>query len=585
VKYIIVQFIVLFLHNALFSQNNWVSLTPLSGNLQDIHFVNSSTGWVAGPSIYKTTNGGENWSLQLNEFATTIYFIDENTGMTGGNFIRRTTNGGINWQSNFSVANIADITFTDNLTGWACGSASVAGNIYKTTNAGESWTLIFSSSTNSGGGFRAMHFLDNNTGWVTGSSGRTFKTTNSGINWVSQPTGTFTNYDIFFADNLTGWITYYGSSIRKTTNGGVSWFFQSLPTFAGFTLHFTNASTGFIAGPGGIILSTTNGGTNWVQEPSPTAETLNSIFFIDNITGYMCGNNGTIVTNQSFQPAEPTNLEAVADSSSRIVVSWTDNSSNELGFVLERSTNNGDWILFDSVSQNTTVYSDTGLIPYSVYYYRVYSYNESGNSLYSNVAFDTARSYKSCDNIYVLISKITEYKLAGFLNHGQANSLIMKLNAACEHSGRGRFEAAINQMYAFGAQVHTLLNLQVISQQQADALIIIALDIIQLLQGGTSPHNNQQISPSVPIEFALYNNYPNPFNPSTMIKFDIPVTAFVQLKIYDIQGKEISILVNEQLNAGTYSIDFDGTGLSSGVYYYKLETGNYTETKKMILIK
>lgn len=206
-KYIIVQFIVLFLHSGLLSQSTWVSLPSLSGNLQDIHFVNNSTGWLAGPSIYKTTNGGANWNIQLNEFATTIHFIDENTGMTGGNFIRRTTNGGINWQSNFSVANIADITFTDNLTGWACGSASVAGNIYKTTNAGESWTLIFSSSTNSGGGFRAMHFLDNNTGWVTGSSGRTFKTTNSGINWISQPTGTFTNYDIYFADNLTGWIT------------------------------------------------------------------------------------------------------------------------------------------------------------------------------------------------------------------------------------------------------------------------------------------------------------------------------------------------------------------------------------------
>jgi len=584
-KYIIVQLIVLFLHSSLFSQNAWVNLPSLSGNLQDVHFINSSTGWAAGPNIYKTTNGGANWSLQLNEFAASIYFFDENTGMTGGNFIRRTTNGGLNWQTNFSVANIMDITFTDSFTGWAAGSAGVTGSIFKSTDAGQSWTLVFSSSTNSGGGFRAVHFLDNNTGWVTGSSGRTFKTTNSGLNWVSQPTGTFTNYDIFFADHLTGWITFYGSSVRKTTNGGVSWFLQSLPTFAGYMLHFTNTSTGFIAGPGGIILSTSNGGTNWIQEPSPTTETLNSIFFINNTTGYICGSNGTIITNQSFQPAEPTNLQAVADSSSRIVLSWTDNSLNELGFMIERSTNNADWILFDSVPQNTNAYSDTGLTPYSVYYYRIFSYNENGNSPYSITAYDTARSYKSCDNIFEMITMINELRASDTLNHGQANSLIMKLNAACEHSGRGRFEAAINQIYAFGAQLYTLLNSQVITQQQADELVRIALDIIQLLQGGTSPHNNQQISPSIPEVFALYNNYPNPFNPVTKIKFDIPAPAFVKLIVYDVQGQEISTLLSKELNAGTYSIDFDGSSLSSGVYFYKVITGNYTETKKMVLIK
>lgn len=180
---------------------------------------------------------------------------------------------------------------------------------------------------------------------------------------------------------------------------------------------------------------------------------------------------------------------------------------------------------------------------------------------------------------------INELRASDTLNHGQANSLIMKLNAACEHSGKGRFEAAINQIYAFGAQLYTLLNLQVITQQQADELVRIALDIIQLLQGGTSPHNNQQISPSIPEVFALYNNYPNPFNPVTKIKFDIPSTAFVKLIVYDVQGQEISALLSKELNAGTYSIDFDGTGLSSGVYFYKLTSGNYSEIKKMVLIK
>jgi hypothetical protein len=88
----------------------------------------------------------------------------------------------------------------------------------------------------------------------------------------------------------------------------------------------------------------------------------------------------------------------------------------------------------------------------------------------------------------------------------------------------------------------------------------------------------------------LYQNYPNPFNPSTKIKFNIASnvrsqTANVKLIIYDIIGREIKILVNEQLQPGTYEVTFDGSALPSGVYFYKLETGNYTETEKMLLLK
>jgi hypothetical protein len=85
--------------------------------------------------------------------------------------------------------------------------------------------------------------------------------------------------------------------------------------------------------------------------------------------------------------------------------------------------------------------------------------------------------------------------------------------------------------------------------------------------------------------YYLSNNYPNPFNPSTKIKFEIPDQGFVSLKVYDVLGNEIVTLVNEQKPAGEYEVYFEGKGLPSGIYFYTLKAGNYIETRKMILIK
>ena len=98
------------------------------------------------------------------------------------------------------------------------------------------------------------------------------------------------------------------------------------------------------------------------------------------------------------------------------------------------------------------------------------------------------------------------------------------------------------------------------------------------------------ISNQISEKFALQQNYPNPFNPVTKIKFEIPqdikrVTQYVKLIIYDALGKELQVLVNEILNAGLYETEFNGNNFASGVYFYKLESGDFVETKRMILLK
>ncbi|MBS1513904.1 MAG: choice-of-anchor D domain-containing protein [Bacteroidetes bacterium] len=90
---------------------------------------------------------------------------------------------------------------------------------------------------------------------------------------------------------------------------------------------------------------------------------------------------------------------------------------------------------------------------------------------------------------------------------------------------------------------------------------------------------------TVEAKYSLEQNYPNPFNPQTKIRFAIPKEGFVKLVIFDVSGREVSQLVNEKLSAGTYEAEFSGVNLSSGTYFYKIEAGNFVETKKMILVK
>ena len=199
-------------------------------------------------------------------------------------------------------------------------------------------------------------------------------------------------------------------------------------------------------------------------------------------------------------PPSPENLSAQAVSSSRINLQWEDNSNKESGFKIQRSTNGGqNWFLRDSVGPNIESYSDLRLSPNTIYYYRIFAYNSSGNSGYSNTAHDTT------------------FNLTG----------------------------------------------------------IIPLS-------------------GIPKEFKLYDNYPNPFNPSTKIKFDIPINPLsnslergqgVRLSVYNSNGQTVAILANEKINPGSYEVEWNAAEYPSGIYFYRIISGNFTDSKKMILIK
>jgi hypothetical protein len=91
--------------------------------------------------------------------------------------------------------------------------------------------------------------------------------------------------------------------------------------------------------------------------------------------------------------------------------------------------------------------------------------------------------------------------------------------------------------------------------------------------------------PVIPVEFRLEQNYPNPFNPGTTIQFQLPMKSHVTLRVYDILGQEVATLINEKREAGICKVQFDGSGLTSGVYICRLVAGDYVSTKKLLLVK
>jgi len=143
--------------------------------------------------------------------------------------------------------------------------------------------------------------------------------------------------------------------------------------------------------------------------------------------------------------------------------------------------------------------------------------------------------------------------------------------------------------------MHALINNEILSAEMGDnstinsqfeniQMKINALNLIseKIINKEKNVFSQMRMKPE---GYSLSQNYPNPFNPTTKISYGIPKEGFVTLKIYDILGKEVMTLVNGNMQAGYYDAEFSGNNLASGLYFYKLESGSFKETKRMLLIK
>ncbi len=172
------------------------------------------------------------------------------------------------------------------------------------------------------------------------------------------------------------------------------------------------------------------------------------------------------------------------------------------------------------------------------------------------------------------------------ISHGIENSLTSKLESAIVSLDNGNTTAALNQLNSFINQVEAQRGKK-LTNEQADQLIAEAQRIIDAVSAASlTKQSAKKITQNgVPLAYHLEQNYPNPFNPSTVISYELPVKGHVTLKVYDIIGNEIETLVNQEESAGIYRVRFNASQFASGIYFYKLQTNNYVQTRKLDLIK
>jgi len=229
-------------------------------------------------------------------------------------------------------------------------------------------------------------------------------------------------------------------------------------------------------------------------------------------------------------------------------------------------------------ASNTSYHVPEGLLEsFTVYYWRVRAIGAS-----SVGPFSTPWSFRTAGTAEQEINSLEDVVDSYLQNHmNQAHILNHKLDLALRQYNMSHLFQARIHMELFKLRVLILEFSNFLSNEHGGRLIYNASKIISLMIGDNIA-GNIDLTPN---EFSLQQNYPNPFNPSTTIEYTIPKDGYVSLKVYDITGREIASLVSTYQNSGSYIVTWDASKFSSGVYFYRLITGDYSATKRMVLKK
>ncbi|OGU38760.1 MAG: hypothetical protein A2315_01245 [Ignavibacteria bacterium RIFOXYB2_FULL_35_12] len=532
------------------------------GSINDISFVNKNNGFITGDMgcFAKTTDEGITWQYQnlyeryqkeKYQYFYSVFFADTLKGwIVGSGFILNTTDGGDNWNEIWTEQQFGSVFYKVRLTnndlnseqtGWSVGGD---GMIYKTSNTGENWAAqrdekyVFSS----------VYFIDENTGWAVGDSGVVMHSENGGINWYRQnKNDSLILYSVYALDEqnvfvvgaiLKGsWPAYSSDGIiLHSTTGGQDWTRQIFDTLVGFrSVTFITDSIGLITDRSGTLLKTTNKGNTWEIFASGLGTVLDKIQFIDNNTGWISFYMGNKIL-KTVDGGQNWNAKFIDSSLSMYSFHFVDADKGwavgeeNWGAKIYKTTNGGDdWTL-------------------------------SGNPPITNYS-----------SVYFINENIG-WASGGKIISGWRTSTIIKTT----DGGNNWIEQECPSIYS-------PTDIYFINENTG---WIVGDGIFKTTNGGVvSVKNEWENGRDVPEVFTLYQNYPNPFNPTTVIKYYLKEPGFVSIKVYNILGREVTTLVNEYQKVGNYLINFNARGLSSGVYFSRLTSGNSNITKKMILLK
>jgi len=362
-----------------------------------------------------------------------------------------------------------------------------------------------------------------------------FLSTNSGINWTTVNNG-LNEIDLYeHSISFSGTNTYLAtqfSGVLLSTNNGTNWtsIRNGLPNVGIYA--FKVFGTNLFAGTDGVYLSTNNG-TSWIS----TGLTNLSIFSL-----------------------------AVLGTS---LYAGTSNGSVYV------TTNNG--INWNSVSNG---------LPNQA----IYALTVSGANLFAGIAgggvflsTNNGTSWNAVNNGLTNLNVRTFVVLETNLIAGTGRGVFLSTNEGANWLSKNQGFDSIPLIDALLIKdgnlfAGTCLTLPIIPGGYYEVYSIWRRSLSEII-------GIQNISTETPSKYSLLQNYPNPFNPITNVKFSIVNAGQVKLIVYDVQGREVQTLVNERLQPGTYEAAFDGSMQNSGVYFYKLVTDGFSETKKMLLIK
>lgn len=620
--------------------NTWIEQLSAEADLISSYFICEAIGFLSLDSIlFRTTDGGTTWiQLQVLDPITDIFFIDSAHGWVSGrnwssdSKIYFTLDGGNTWQ--FSTLNntvIKKIRFQNISNGWIIsnndfGLNSSSAFVWKTTNGGSTWQQQLEYG---GVGysyvFTDVDFINEFVGWVVSRQGTVFKTTNSGTSWDEVSNAWFLNYLTAISDSLLWGCGWYGVNYISG-DGGINWQknYTGELLYECTELFIMNAHTCFIGGRG-ALLKTLDGGVNWGKKelnvPGHSFANVRSIWFTDSLHGwlgseYLGGNGGLLRTSDGgftytvqvdsiirvFDIYYVNNLLGWFTSGSSIY--HTSNGGNtwfvqaerpEMGefMALQFTSTDVGWAggyigLFKTTDggYNWTQVFPAGINPYTVGIYFLNSLEGwviSQGGLSGPCIFKTSDGGISWENQSPLSTINSRYSDIFFkdANNGWVVGRDQSSNALFLRTTNG----GSNWKETDLPTSHTLYKIG-FANDEIGWVLSENGSVLHTTNGGTTFIKNEN-SISQPNSFFLEQNYPNPFNPTTKITYQIPNTGFVQLKIYDVLGKEIATLVNEEKLAGNHVVEFrtDDLHLSSGIYFYSMRAGDFAETKKMILLR
>lgn len=694
---IIIIFILLLVTIDLFSQNGWDviydSENISSPYYRDITFPDNQTGWsLTGSALRKTTDGGLSWKRfvfeQYTGFKQCFYFYNQNLGwVLQGKYLHVTSNGGDSWEVlDSTLEGTRSISLKGILNGWLCGSS---GLLKKTTNGGYNWSTIPSGTTNNlnaiafanedngiccgdwgtilsttnGGAnwslfldpylgfFDRVMFLNPQTAFVSGTGNNIYRTTNSGVNWESvylnnnhiscvrffestgfafgrnaeifKSTSNGSQWSLFQTGNLLNSINSAAISpnsnilvgsdsgiIYRSTNLGSGWneIFRNFITRANLTsVYFLNNLTGYACGEQGVLLRSINGGYNWNFVMVNTVFNLTTIRFTDNFTGFICGGNGlaagiVLKSTNSGYVWQTVYQDSAHLNSIQFLNNQTGWATGSFGYIIKTTNGGNTW------SRSRTTSGANG---------KIWFINEQTGFLTRSQLFRTTNGGLNWAlNINSSPYDIQFIGSTGYVNSRNGNNMLFYKTTDAGNNWTYYLPGGTPYGTLFFVDVQTgwisgngivrkTTNGGVNWVQQTSTFNTIGVNSIHFYDpnngwavgtyGGIMKTNSGGIgittlSNEIPLKFYLEQNYPNPFNPVTKIRFSIPAFAettrrVVSLKIYDILGKEIAVLVNQQLKPGMYEVDWSASEVSSGVYFYSLIADDFTQTKKMVVLK